>query len=576
MQMHGTYIRRLWTLALLTAVVCVGGIDSPVAAAADDSLWPHQLTTYGTYAPSGRNAGKPAVIAWTPPGAKRLRALLIVPENTDSLHFAEHAALRAVAKKHEMGIVYMRHSDEPEVQGILDALAEKTGIREFRHAPWIPFGKSSRGMFPIVMEWKHARRTIAGVSYHAETPTWPPGPAAKLAGETILHVNANGETEWGGTWFVHVRPSLLNYRAQKNWLPQQVVVKGVGHGDYPDAHGSAGWGKPFPDRVTCIRVWDYLALYIDKAIGLRVPKDRYPTDGLAALKPVDETAGYLVDPFAVEELFQQPHYPLNDSPTGYLVGTAGEQTTSGFAAIPPAKGFRPAEGVPVAPLGVGRSPAGWLVTESMGFAMKNDPMTKLAGLENLRPQPGEQVQIDDFTATFGPLDAKLAGRNGGLALGSLKQGSALTLLAYTVVEVPKAGRWKLRAPFTVAGRLQIVLGGVPVEHKQVVELQPGLYPMLLVLRLTGVKWNAVEPWFEDVGDEEVRQAKEYAVEKAKRQAELEKRRAQGPTAAAALIRKAADVPPEQRQRMFWLADRELAEAWFRLHAPPRQEFDVPW
>jgi hypothetical protein len=60
----------------------------------------------------------------------------------------------------------------------------------------------------------------------------------------------------------------------------------------------------------------------------------------------------------------------------------------------------------------------------------------------------------------------------------------MTMVGYTVLDVQEAGAFKLQAPFTVAGRLRIVLNGVPVDHKQVVELKPGLYPMLMVLRMT--------------------------------------------------------------------------------------------
>jgi hypothetical protein len=552
--------------------------QGPAAASAPELSpeppeWPIAFATASVPPPrpdSKGHVGAP-LLAWLPPEAKHVRALFIIPNNSDSKHIGQHAAIRAVAAKRQMAIVYLRNGDVPQVQEVLDALAEKTGIPEIRHAPWIVQGKSSRGLFPSLMAWKAPKRTIASIVYHGETPTWPAPETARLNGETILHVNANGESEWGGTWFVHVRPSLLNYRARKNWLPHQVVAKDVGHGDYVDAHSSPGWGKPFPDKVTCVRVWDYFAVFIDKAIALRVPADRYAVDGPVELKQVDERTGYLIDPFAVEELFRQPHYALNASPAGYVVGGGNTGT---FAAIPAAQDGKAPDGVPVVPFATGRSPSAWLVTETMKFAMQNDPMTQLGGLEKLRPKPGDKVKIDDYEATFNPIAPKAVAPNGGIALG----GGNFTLLGYTVLDVPGTVRAKLKAPFSVIGRLQIVLNGIPVEHGQIVELQKGLCPMLLVLRkkhVAGASWSSVAPLFEEVADKDVEQAKANAAEKARREEEMKAMLAGGGKKAAPVIRKASDVPKEERETMFWVADREQAEAWFKLHAIHGQTFDAP-
>jgi hypothetical protein len=492
--------------------------------------------------------------------------------------------LRQAAAKAEMGIVYMRSFDTgiewerktpPDrtlLPGLLNHVAETTGIAEFRYAPWITFGKSSRGSFPYRAAWLWPERTIASVTYHGETPTWPVPDWAPLQGQTILQVNANGETEWGGTWFKHVRPSLLNYRARTGWLPHQVVSWGVGHGDYQDETS----GKDnTAERIERGPIWAYLAMFIGKANELRVPKDKYPTDGPVALKQVDEAGGYLIDPFAVEDLFFKPHNPLTSSPDGYLVGDAGESPVSGFAAIPPAPESVRAEGVPVTELTAGRSPSAWLVTDGMKFAMKNDPMTDLAGLEKLRPKPGDKVTIDDFEATFRPIAPRLVAGKGGIAVGALKKGPTLTVLAYTVLEASGTKRLKLNAPFSVAGRLQVVVNGVPVENRQVVEFQKGLYPMLVALRLNGVSWGSIQPFFEEATEQEEKMAREIAIEKVHRQAEQEKLRAAGPKPATVLIRKASEVSAEDRKKMFWVADREQAEAWFNLHALKGQKFNLP-
>lgn len=293
------------------------------ASLAETPAWPIglRLSNEMVGERAARKKSRPAdVLIWTPPGARRVRAMMLVPNNTDSKNFHEHAALRKVAARHEVGIVYLRafytgieyHHKKPvetppaapdNIPKVLEIVAKATGMPEFRHAPWITFGKSSRGEFPFRMGWLYPERTIAGISYHGETPTWPIPQYAKKQDQTILYVNANGQEEWSGTWYRHVRPSLLNYRARTAWLPHQVVGFGVGHGNYVDGHGSKGWGKPVPEgTMGVLRIWDYLTLFIDKALTLRMPEKGHPTDGPLKLRQVDPASGYLIHPRSIEEL----------------------------------------------------------------------------------------------------------------------------------------------------------------------------------------------------------------------------------------------------------------------------------
>ncbi len=262
------------------------------------------------------NSEKANILVWTPPKAEKIRAAILVPNNTDSKNAVMHKAVRDVAKKHEIGIVYLRHFDgsiiertnPPEnadkmFQAVLDLVARETGIEEYRHAPWITFGKSSRGRFPFRTTWWFPDRVIASISYHGETPTWPMKDWSKVGDESVLHVAINGQEEWSGTWYRHVRPCMLNYHANTNWLTHQVVLHKVGHGNYVDAHGSKGWGKPVPKgTISCLDTWDYIAVFIDKAMELRVPEDTYPTKKPTKLKQVDRSSGLLIHPRAPEEL----------------------------------------------------------------------------------------------------------------------------------------------------------------------------------------------------------------------------------------------------------------------------------
>jgi hypothetical protein len=260
---------------------------------------------------------KAHVLVWTPPKVKKVRAVFLIPANTDSKHVGEHDALRKVAAKHKIGIVYLRSFDGSIVErtnppkdandtfkDVLKQVAEHTGVETYRYAPWITFGKSSRGRFPFRTTWWFPKRVIASVSYHAETPSWPMKDWSKVKDESVLHVAINGQHEWSGTWYRHVRPSMLNYHENTNWLTHQLVLHGVGHGNYVNMHGSKGWGKPVPDdKISVLDVWDYIALYMDKAMQLRVPEDTYATaDEPVKLKQVDRSKGYLIHPRAPEEL----------------------------------------------------------------------------------------------------------------------------------------------------------------------------------------------------------------------------------------------------------------------------------
>jgi len=333
------------TLTLLLATPLLAQTTQPLAPnKAHDSLaqlphWPIGIRLSDDLAGerAAKNKNRRAdILVWVPDTAKKIRAFMICPENTDSKHFHEHAALRKVLTKHEVGIVYMAgfhtgieyHHAKPvetppaapdNVQKMLNIVAAETGIAEFKHAPFISFGKSSRGEFPFRLPWIMPERAIAGITYHGEAPTFPIPDWAKPQSEhTILYVCANGQEEWDGTWYRHGRPFLLNYRHNTAWLPHQVIGTGVGHGNYVDGHGSKGWGQPVPEgTMSVLRIWDYLTVFTDKALTLRLPANTYATDAPIKLNTIDETTGYLVHPRAIEELLGSKYMALRQKDGRY-------------------------------------------------------------------------------------------------------------------------------------------------------------------------------------------------------------------------------------------------------------------
>ena len=395
-----------------------------------------------------------------------------------------------------MAVVYMRFALQNKMdltQDLLDHLAAYTKIEEFSHAPWVTFGKSSMGKHAFYPMWKNPDRTIATISYHAETPTWPQEEWSILGDQTILHCSANGATEWGGTFAKHVRPSLLNYRRHTNYLGHILVGSGVGHGDYIDVGGSEGWGKRFPGKIHCVDTWNYLSIFLDKALTLRLPEG-YPTEAMLPLQQVDESKGLLIKPHAIEDMFQSVRLPLIQSENGDYIVDPPSPSSNGYAEIAPAADYMPEDGVPVVPLVSGASPTNWLLVKGQQYPMTADPMTDYSLFQDIRAVPGTQVVIDGKEVAFEPISEKEVGNrkdgHGGLTMtAGLAAGKwpnpGLTVLGYTVLDVQEDGVYKVAAGYSEAVRVQLVLNGEPIDHKQVVALKKGLYPLVLAIRFKG-------------------------------------------------------------------------------------------
>ncbi|MFW5690353.1 MAG: hypothetical protein ACOCXY_00910 [Planctomycetota bacterium] len=572
-------MKRLCSLIIVMLAYAAVTPDATFAAEGGKDPWPYSMdmpASIQAKIDAKRKKKQTPILAWVPKDAKKIRGMLLIVANTDSKHFAEYEKTRAVAAKHGMAIIYFRYalqSDLDNVPKILAHVAKQVGHEEIAHAPWVTFGKSSMGKFPYYMAWKYPGRTVATISYHAETPKWPMADWSNIEDQTILHCSANGELEWGGTFAKHVRPSLLNYRLHTNVLPHQIVAHGVGHGDYVDAHGSKGWGKSHPGKTSVRDVWNYLALFVDKAMELRVPADAYATNAPIKLKKVDPSTGYLIEPFAVEDTFGRPRMDLVCDKDGYVVDPhADRPKLNGYVEIAPAKDYQPADGVPVVSFEVPMSPTKWLLTKNLPWAMKTDPMVDVSAFKDLRPKPDDTIKIDGKTATFTPIADKEIGRREkgnprGLTMkhGLQPKNKQITVIGYTVLKVDEARTVKIVGYHSMAVRLQIVLNGVPVDHNQVVAMRPGLYPMLFALRMHSVTWGHVEPGFAKATEKEVAAAKATQADKEAKEKAFRKRFADGAPKPMSYLHPAKDVAADRRRHMLWIADRELAEAWVKLH-----------
>jgi hypothetical protein len=145
---------------------------------------PESLVLSWKRGPAMHASPDPDVLAWIPPGRKRIRAVMLIPNNTDLKNIGEHAALRAVAEAQAMAIVFLQHcggevlefTNDPRETAVhyflalLQHLSEETGIADILNAPWVTIGKSSRGRFPFRCAWLWPERVVASMQYHGEVP----------------------------------------------------------------------------------------------------------------------------------------------------------------------------------------------------------------------------------------------------------------------------------------------------------------------------------------------------------------------------------------------------------------------
>ena len=190
--------------------------------------------------------------------------------------------------------------------------------------------------------------------------------------------------------------------------------------------------------------------------------------------------------------------------------------------IPPDEGYKPGKGVPVVVLEPGKSPNEWLTTAPVNAIIEGDPLAELGGAEKCRPAPFDSFRFGGRKYEFGSLKPEFVPEGGGVILNigkSLQQGhiktlpgpemikdGPLTLCLYTVLDNKEPRLVKVFAPYSLWGRQQFVLAGHNLAHEQVVKLQKGLYPLLIVLRVNA-RWNHLLTKLEAATPEDAQKSK---------------------------------------------------------------------
>lgn len=196
-------------------------------------------------------AGKEiTALLWVPPGAERLRGILIGGATLTELSFAKDPALRTVCAAEQLGIVlfappldplfnYRENDVVALFRAALTDLAEQSGYEELTAVPWFPFGHSAGTVFASrLVCWAPDRcfgallfkggidttydPRYAGVPILAikgQFEEFGPGPSG------VLRDHENRETSWK-----LMRDALLGLRAKdQHHLVSLLVEPGATH-----------------------------------------------------------------------------------------------------------------------------------------------------------------------------------------------------------------------------------------------------------------------------------------------------------------------------------------------------------
>jgi len=190
--------------------------------------------------------------------------------------------------------------------------------------------------------------------------------------------------------------------------------------------------------------------------------------------------------------------------------------------IAPPPDYKPGKDVPVVPLAPGKPPQRWLATEPLNHILESDPLQELGGAEHCRPESGMSFRFEGEKYIFRPLSPEFVPPEGGVILNigkslqrghvktfpgpEIKQDGPLSMCLFTVLENSEPRLVKVFAPESRWGTQQFVLGGHNLAHEQVVNLQKGFYPLLIVLRVSA-RWNYLQTRLDSATAEDVEKSR---------------------------------------------------------------------
>lgn len=152
--------------------------------------------------------------------------------------------------------------------------------------------------------------------------------------------------------------------------------------------------------------------------------------------------------------------------------------------LPPPQ-YAPGRGVPVVPLAPGKTPGRWLIAGPLPFRATHDLLDAIGGYERACPAEGTKAksvligggQFREIDLEFQALDAARVDERGVDLAGLAGVGKPSTTILFAALKVAKA-----RAVGLVRGQAetQVYLGGTKLDDAGYYQLQPGVYPLLVV------------------------------------------------------------------------------------------------
>ncbi|MGA2035467.1 MAG: hypothetical protein ABSG68_24730, partial [Thermoguttaceae bacterium] len=220
---------------------------------------------------------------WIPAEAKQVRGLLAAGMTLMEREFAKDSAIRKVCVDEGLGMLFFKCGlNDVDLPRVLNDLARVSGYRELPMAPLMFVGHSAGGPQAKALAIKMADRCFGLVLYRGGVPggdeSVPPGvPVLMMIGQfdefggTMR--NPSGRETWEGG-----RDAIAEFRAKdpRN-LASVVVEPGAGHFAWSDRNAA------------------YLALFVRKAAGARIPDWRMDAKQPVHCKSVDPENGWLSD-----------------------------------------------------------------------------------------------------------------------------------------------------------------------------------------------------------------------------------------------------------------------------------------
>ncbi|MDX6765200.1 MAG: hypothetical protein SFU85_00255 [Candidatus Methylacidiphilales bacterium] len=277
-----------------TRLLCFFGFLALTQSLGHTAEWQFSISTVD---------GKGRAFLWIPPGCDHVRGVVLSGQVILEKNLMEDPAIRSAAARAGLALVLDMKSTigigsdlreggdgRNRLQAILDGLAGVSGYSEIAQAPLLTIGHSGGAIFAWHAGYAMPERVFGVIGLKA-APIGPPEgikpqfgdggavlnniPVLVITGQYESWGNPVRTPEYHWRW---VRGGLLDFRARgHNALMSALVEPGTGH---------FSW---YSDLAK------YVALFIEKAAGSRIP-EKHPPPGVAPkLRDIPQQAGWLGD-----------------------------------------------------------------------------------------------------------------------------------------------------------------------------------------------------------------------------------------------------------------------------------------